>query len=117
MAAAGSLRLPFRCIRPPPLGARRSAPRRRKPFARVCSRIDPDRYVGSAPTVRDILERGSERLDRDLAQQPELRADMQSLLGQVFDQLSLAKQGEAHWRRAVETRQALFGPGDARTAK
>ena len=79
--------------------------------------IDPDRYVGSAPTVRDILERGSERLDRDLAQQPELRADMQSLLGQVFDQLSLSKQGEAHWRRAVETRQALFGPGDARTAK
>ena len=67
--------------------------------------------------MRDLLERGSERLDRDLAQQPELRAEMQALLGQVFDQLSLSKQGEAHWRRALETRQALFGPGDARTAK
>ena len=30
---------------------------------------------------------------------------------------SLPEQGEALWRRAVETRQALFGPGDARTAK
>ena len=79
--------------------------------------IDPDRYAGSAPTVRDLLERGSERLDRELAQQPELRAEMQVLLGRVFDQLSLLKQGEAQWRRALETRLALFGPDDARTAK
>ena len=79
--------------------------------------IDPDRAVGSAPTVRDILERGSERLDRELGQQPELRAEMQALLGRVFDQLLLPKQGEVQWRRALETRQALFGPDDARTVK
>jgi serine/threonine-protein kinase len=79
--------------------------------------IDPDRAVDSAPTVRDILERGSERLDRELGQQPELRAEMQALLGRVFDQLLLPKQGEVQWRRALETRQALFGPDDARTVK
>jgi eukaryotic-like serine/threonine-protein kinase len=79
--------------------------------------IDPARSAGSAPTVRDLLERGSKRLDRELARQPELRAEMHALLGQVFDQLALPDQGEAHWRRALETRQALFGPGDARTAK
>jgi serine/threonine protein kinase/Tfp pilus assembly protein PilF len=79
--------------------------------------IDPARSAGSAPTVRDLLERGSKRLDRELAQQPELRAEMDALLGQVFDQLALPDQGEAHWRRALETRRALFGPGDARTAK
>jgi serine/threonine-protein kinase len=100
--------------------ARRQAERAEAAQAFLTSlfeQIDPDRYAGSAPTVRDILERGSERLDRELARQPELRAEMQALLGQVFDQLSLHKQGEAHWRRALETRQALFGPGDARTAK
>ena len=79
--------------------------------------IDPESYVGSPPTVRDLLERGSERVDRELGQQPELRAEMQALLGQVFDQLSLAKRGETEWRRALETREALFGPDDARTAK
>src|SRR4029450_13142813 len=79
--------------------------------------IDPERYVGSAPTVRDILERGSERVDRELADQPELRADMEALLGQVFDQLSLTKEGEAQWRRALETRQPLYGADDAHTAK
>ncbi len=79
--------------------------------------IDPERAAGSAPTVRELLERGSERLDRELAQQPELRAEMHALLGQVFDQLALPDQGLAQWRRAVEIRQALFGPGDARTAK
>ncbi len=79
--------------------------------------IDPARSAGSPPTVRDLLERGSERVDRELSSQPELRAEMQVLLGQVFDQLSLPQKGEAQWRRALETRQALFGPGDARTAK
>jgi len=79
--------------------------------------IDPERSAGSTPTVRDLLERGSKRLDRELAQQPELRAEMQALLGRVFDQLALPDQGEAHWRRALETRMALFGPDDARTAK
>jgi serine/threonine-protein kinase len=79
--------------------------------------IDPERSAGAAPTVRDLLERGSKRLDRELAQQPELRAEMQALLGRVFDQLALPDQGEALWRRALETRMALFGPDDARTAK
>jgi len=79
--------------------------------------IDPGRSTGSAPTVRDLLERGSKRLDKDLAQQPELRAEMDALLGQVFNQLGQSDQGEAHFRRALKTRLALFGPGDARTAK
>lgn len=79
--------------------------------------IDPDRYAGAAPTVRDLLERGSQRVDRELQREPELRADMQVVLGRVFDQLSLFKQGEAHWRSALETRRALFGSDDARTAK
>jgi eukaryotic-like serine/threonine-protein kinase len=81
------------------------------------AQIDPDQYVGSAPTVRDLLERGSERLDLELAQQPELQAEMQAVLGQVFDQLLLPDRGEAHWRRALETRRTLFGPGDGRTLK
>jgi serine/threonine-protein kinase len=79
--------------------------------------IDPGRVAGSPPSVRDLLERGGERVDRELAQEPELLGQMHALLGQVFDQLSLSKQGEAHWRRAVETQQALFGLRDARTVK
>jgi eukaryotic-like serine/threonine-protein kinase len=79
--------------------------------------IDPDRYSGSAPTVLDLLERGSERLDHELDGQPELRADMDALLGRVFDQLRFFEQGEAHWRRAVDTRSDLFGADDVRTAK
>ena len=79
--------------------------------------IDPGRSAGSPPTVRELLERGGERVDRELAQEPELLGEMHALLGQVFDQLSLSKQGEAHWRRAVETQQALFGSRDARSVK
>jgi eukaryotic-like serine/threonine-protein kinase len=100
--------------------ARREAKRAAAAQAYLTSlfeQIDPGRSAGSAPTVRDLLERGSKRLDKDLAQQPELRAEMHALLGQVFDQLALPDQGEAHWRSALETRTALFGASDARTAK
>jgi serine/threonine-protein kinase len=100
--------------------ARREAKRAAAAQAYLSSlfeQIDPAQSAGSAPTVRDLLERGSKRLDRELAQQPELQAEMHALLGKVFDQLALPDQGEAHWRRALETRLALFGPGDARTAK
>ena len=100
--------------------ARREAKRAAAAQAYLTSlfeQIDPARSSGSPPTVRDLLERGSKRLDKELAQQPELRAEMDALLGRAFDRLSLPDQGEAHWRRAVETRLALFGPGDARTAK
>ncbi len=86
-------------------------------LASLFEQLDPDRYAGSAPTVRHLLERGSQRLDHDLAQQPELRAEMQALLARVFDQLSLFKQGEAHWRPAFQTQQALFGAGDPRTIR
>jgi eukaryotic-like serine/threonine-protein kinase len=79
--------------------------------------IDPDRYVGSPPTVRDLLERGSQRAERELRDQPELRSDMEALLGQVFDQMLLSKQGETEWRRAFATRQAVYGPDDPRTLK
>jgi serine/threonine-protein kinase len=81
------------------------------------AQIDPEHYVGSTPTVRDLLERGSERVERELDHEPELRAEMQLVLGLVFDQLSLLKQGESQWRRALVTREALFGRDDARTAK
>jgi serine/threonine-protein kinase len=79
--------------------------------------IAPAEYTGTPPTVQSLLERGSERLDRDLAHQPEMLAEMHALLGGVFDALFLPDQGEAHWRRAVETREALFGRRDARTLK
>ena len=100
--------------------ARRQAERAAAAQAYLVSlfdQLDPVNYSGTAPTVRGLVERGSERLDRELEQQPELRAEMQVILGRVFGQLSLAKQGEAQFRRAFETYRGLFGADDLRTAK
>ncbi len=84
-------------------------------LAGLFSELDPDRMAGAAPTVRDLLERGSARLEAELAGQPELRAEMEILIGQVFNQLSLPDQAEPLFRRAFEGRQALFGADDLRT--
>ena len=57
-------------------------------------------------------------LDRELAEQPELRAEMHALLGQVFDQL-VAAQTRARRTGAGPSRRGKrsSGPGDARTVK
>ncbi len=81
------------------------------------SGLDPDRMAGAAPTVRDLLESGSERLSVELAEQPELRAEMELLVGQVFSQLSLPDQAEPLLRRALDRRRSLHGAADARTAE
>jgi serine/threonine-protein kinase len=86
-------------------------------LASLFSELDPDRMAGAAPTVRDLLESGSQRLSVELAEQPELRAEMELLVGQVFSQLSLPDQAEPLFRRALDRRKSLDGADDPRTAE
>jgi len=77
--------------------------------------VDPDRAAGAAPTVRELLDRGAGRLEVQLASEPELRAEMEMLLGQVYGQLSLPDQAEPLLRRAAEGYRGVAGDSDRRT--
>ncbi|HET8898604.1 MAG TPA: serine/threonine-protein kinase, partial [Rhodanobacteraceae bacterium] len=55
----------------------------------------PDTAAGEHITARELLDRGSERLDTELAAQPRLRSEMQLTLGSLYSQLGQYQQARA----------------------
>lgn len=58
--------------------------------------------AGDSIRARELLDRGAERMEDDLAGQPELQARMLSVIGQAYDNLSRSDLAEPLLARAVE---------------
>jgi tetratricopeptide (TPR) repeat protein/tRNA A-37 threonylcarbamoyl transferase component Bud32 len=65
----------------------------------------PTRAKGEAVTARELLDRGAERLDGDLAGQPELQASMATLIGEVYGELALYQEARTLLEKAVAVRR------------
>jgi len=78
---------------------------------------DPGESRGEQVTARELLDRGVERADDELADQPEVQARMLSTLGHVEGRLGLLDEGIALQRRALDLRQALFEAPNAELAE
>jgi serine/threonine-protein kinase len=78
---------------------------------------DPDVTGGDALTAEQILERGLERIDRDLAGQPALQADMLEVVGDVLLKLGRYDEAIAPFERAVALRRAGAGEGSTELAR
>jgi serine/threonine-protein kinase len=72
---------------------------------------DPRESHGETVTARELLARGAERADRELAGRPEVLARMLSTLGHVQGRLGLLDEGIALQRRALDLRRRRF-PGE-----
>jgi serine/threonine-protein kinase len=66
---------------------------------------DPSVEAGDV-SVREVLDRGAERLGEDLADQPEVRSDLLRVVGKVYVSLGLYEPAEARLREAVATARA-----------
>jgi serine/threonine-protein kinase len=77
---------------------------------------DLDRTRGTKLSARDILDRGAERIDKDLAGQPEVAASMMHLIGSVYRELDLTDPARKLLESALATRRRLFGERDAEVA-
>ncbi len=64
---------------------------------------------GETLTARDLLDAGRERVDRDLANQPVVRASMLALLGSVYSDLNLYAQAEPLLERSLALREQVLG--------
>ena len=64
---------------------------------------------GETLTARDLLDAGRERVDRDLANQPVVRASMLALLGSVYSDLNLDAQAEPLLERSLALREQVLG--------
>ena len=60
-------------------------------------------------TARELLDRGAERIRRELDDQPELRFSLTALISYIYLGLDELEKSEALMRRALESGAAIFG--------
>lgn len=78
---------------------------------------DPDRAHGDTLTVRQLLEEGAARVERELVDQPDVQATLLAEIGRVYANLGALERAEQFLRRGVELRTRTLGPSDPATAE
>ena len=77
---------------------------------------DPARANGRDVTAKDLLDRGAARVETELAEQPDVQADMIVLLGRIYRDLGEYDRAQPLLERAVALRASIFGRDAAQTA-
>jgi serine/threonine protein kinase len=77
---------------------------------------NPDQTKGSQYSVRNQLDDFSAGLGNQLAGQPEVEADIRSIIGKSYWRLGVYDRAELHSNKALDLRRELYGPGDERVA-
>ena len=78
---------------------------------------DPRETGGDKLTAKQILDAGADRIETELAGQPEVRAALMDVMGVAYQNLGLLDEAERLLRGALEIRQNLYGTHDKNTAE
>ena len=70
---------------------------------------------GRTVTAQEILDRGSERIFKQLNDQPAVRARMMNTMGEVYESLGLYDRSQILLNNALETRRRMAGPMSGRS--
>lgn len=70
---------------------------------------DPGRVRGPQVTVRELLQQGSARIDAELADQPDVQADLMDLMGSVYLSLGFFDDADPLLETSEALRLDLFG--------
>jgi len=76
---------------------------------------DPSEARGNKITAREILDKGVEKIQKELTNEPEVQARLMLTMGWVFNNLSLPAKAEPILQQSVNIRRRLFGAGDLQT--
>ncbi|MBP7866921.1 MAG: tetratricopeptide repeat protein [Acidobacteria bacterium] len=77
---------------------------------------EADKGRGDTITAREILDRGAEKIRRELSGQPVTQARMMSTIGLVYVKLGLLGKAEPLIREALAVREKALGPDHPDTA-
>ncbi len=77
---------------------------------------DPDRTGAEPITARELLDRGAERLDTELAGQPVVQARLLGTIGTVYGSLGIYDRSAALLERGLELRRSTLGRDHEETA-
>jgi serine/threonine protein kinase len=75
---------------------------------------DPD---AKEPTVLNILDAGAERIGKDLARQPELQAEMFTVIGRTYERMGHLNKALPLLERALDIGRRTFGSEHVRVAQ
>jgi len=78
---------------------------------------NPSQSRGNTITAREILDKSSKDIDKGLANDPELQAQMMSVMGDVYENLGLYPESESLFNRTLEIRRRILGPRSQDTLK
>jgi serine/threonine protein kinase/tetratricopeptide (TPR) repeat protein len=76
---------------------------------------DPSEARGREITAREILDRGAERIEEELTDQPEVQARLMSTIGGVYRSLGLFDDARSLLERALDQQRRLSGDDDPET--
>jgi len=70
---------------------------------------DPSEARGNSIKAREILDRGAERIDRELKDQPQTRARLLATMGQTYTSLSILDRADALLQSSLQANADAFG--------
>jgi serine/threonine-protein kinase len=70
---------------------------------------DPDQSRGDSITARFLLDQGATRIKTELTREPELRAEMLSVLGGIYQRIGLYDQARPLLEEALVVRESRLG--------
>jgi serine/threonine protein kinase len=87
-------------------------------LSRTLNASNPDRNPTGQPTVKDILDDASKRLaTEELADQPDVKAELQRVIGQSYLSLGQYDLAEQNLTAALQTQTRIFGEHGVATLK
>jgi serine/threonine-protein kinase len=87
-------------------------------LGRTLTASNPDRTSNGQPSVKDILDDAAKRLaTEDLSDQPDVRAELQRVIGESYFALGQYDQARQNLAAALETQRRLFGEDGIPTLK
>ena len=69
------------------------------------------------PTVRGLLDAGADRVRKELVGQPEVQAEMLTVLGRIYRRLGAYDQAQPLLEQALVVGRPVFGPANVRLAQ
>ncbi len=78
---------------------------------------DPDESKGKTITARELLDAGADRIEKELARQPELKSEMTDLLADVYQKLGAYERAETLSSQSLAMWRSLYGEEHPRVAE
>lgn len=77
---------------------------------------DPAQAKGETITAREILDRGAQRVSKELANRPDVQAQLMGTIGTIYQRLGLYDNAKSLLEKTIEIRKGVRGSEDLEVA-